>query len=74
MADVAECHDVGENPEGSVFMDDPRQVAVWSFHGYPLEQVLGVRRDENSYEVFVAESVPRADVDRIVGELSSTGP
>ena len=72
-ADVAECHDLGEEPEGSVFTDDPRQVPVWSIRGYPPEQVVGVRRDENSYEVFVAESVPRADVDRIVEELSSPG-
>lgn len=73
VADVAECHDTGESPEGSVFTDDPRQVPVWSFHGYPPRQVVGVRRDENSYEVFFAESVPRGDIELIVDELSNAG-
>lgn len=33
VADEADCHDVGEDAEGSVFPDDPRQVTVWAFDG-----------------------------------------
>jgi len=73
LADRAECHDTGTCPVGSVFPDDPRQVTVWSFDGYPTATVVGVRSYEGSFEVFVADSVPRADRDRILRELTSPG-
>lgn len=68
-ADEADCHDVGPNAEGSVFSEDARQVTVWSFHGFAPARVLGVRFDKESFAVFVAESVPRGDIDAIVRDL-----
>ena len=68
-ADKADCHDVGRDAPGSVFPDDPRQVVVWAFRGYPAEKVLGVRFDATSFAVHVAESVPRAEGNRIFREL-----
>ncbi len=67
---MADCHDVGEGSEGSVFSDNPKQVTVWSFPGYVPEKVLGVRFDRDTFGVYVAESVPRTDMNRIVDELS----
>jgi hypothetical protein len=69
VAEEAACYDVGENPPGSGFLDHPRQVTVWSFPGLAPEEVLGVRVDEETFRVFVVESLPRADADRIVREL-----
>jgi len=68
-ADEAECHDVGQNPPGSVFPDNPRHVTAGSFAGYPTDKVLGVRFDEDSFGVYVADSVPRTESDRIYKEL-----
>lgn len=68
-ADEADCHDVGPNAEGSVFSEDARQVTVWSFRGFAPARVLGVRFDKESFAVFVAESVPRGDIDAIVRDL-----
>ena len=70
-ADEAVCHDVGRNAPGSVFPDDPHQVEVWTFAGYAPDQVLGVRFGPDSFVVFIAESVPRHQGDRILSELSS---
>ena len=69
IADEAACHDVGDDPEGSVFLDHPRQVTVWAFPGFAPEEVVGVRFDEETLRVFVVESFPRADVDNLVEEL-----
>jgi hypothetical protein len=73
-ADWAECWDVGSpgrEPLGSVFPEDPRQVTTWSFEGYSSDQVLGVRNGNNPpFAVFVADSVPRAERERIFRELS----
>ena len=69
VADEAACHDVGDDPEGSVFLDHPRQVTVWAFRGFAPEEVLGVRFDEETFRVFVVEAFPRADVDDLVKEL-----
>lgn len=70
-ADEAVCHDAGRDAPGSVFPDDPHQVAVWTFAGYAPGQVLGVRFGPDSFVVFIAESVPRSQGDRIFGELSA---
>jgi len=70
MADRAECHDNGRYAVGSVFTDDPAQVAVWSFDGYDTELVVGVRSHDGPFEVFVADSVARDDRDRIIENLS----
>ena len=72
VADQAECHDVGtmeEVPAGSVFTDNPKQVTTWSFRGYPPDEVLGVRFDKSSFAVFVADSVPDAEQERIYRDL-----
>lgn len=70
MADEAECHDVGKDAAGSVFPGDPRQLNAWTFEGYPPEQVLGVRFDEHTFAVFVADSLPEGDRDQILRDLS----
>lgn len=69
VADQADCEDVGEDAAGSVFPEHPQQVTTWSFRGYPPEEVLGVRSDKNSLAVFVADSVPDAERERIYREL-----
>lgn len=69
LAELAECHDVAG--EGSVFPEDPQYVGAWSFPGYPTDQVLGVRFDEDSFAVYVADGVPRAESERIFRELDS---
>ncbi len=68
-AEVADCHDVGEHAAGSVFTDDPREVAVWAFEGYRDDEVVGVRTD-GTFAVYVAETVPAKDRDRIFEELA----
>jgi hypothetical protein len=74
VADRADCDDVGEDAAGSVFPDRPQQVSTWSFRGYPPEEVLGVRFDKDSFAVFVADSVPDAERDRILRELDQPSP
>ncbi len=69
--DEADCHDVGRNAPGSVFPDDARQVAAWTFDGYASDQVLGVRFAQDSFTVFVADSVPRDQGERILRQLSA---
>lgn len=68
-ADAAECHDVGEDAAGSVFPEHPRQVTTWTFRGYPPEEVVGVRFDADAFAVYVADSVPSAERERIFREL-----
>jgi len=43
---------------------------VWSLAQYAPEEVLAVRFDEDSFAVFVADSVPRQESERIIRELS----
>ena len=69
-AEAADCHDVGEDSAGSVFPEHPRHVATWSFRGYPPKSVLGVRFDKDSFAVFVADSAPVAERERIFRELA----
>jgi hypothetical protein len=73
-ADAADCHDTGEVPAGSVFPEHPGQVTTWTFRGYPPEKVLGVRFDIDSFAVFVTDSVPRAERERIFRELEKPVP
>jgi Family of unknown function (DUF6281) len=69
-ADEADCHDVGPDPKWSVFPENPRQVEVWSFEGYSPHEVVGVRFDDDSFAVFVAESVQPDRASRVFNELS----
>lgn len=68
-AEAAECHDVGKDPAGSFFPEDPRQVATWTFPGYAPEKVLGVRYDKRSFGIFVADTVSNARAERILRQL-----
>ena len=72
VADKAECHDVGEDAEGPVFGDDPEQVEVSSFEGYSPGEVVGVRFDDQRYEVYFAESLSSMDIERIAEELTGS--
>lgn len=50
--------------------DDTGSVETWTFAGYPPEKVLGTRFEPaDSYAVYVADSVPAAERDRIFEEL-----
>jgi hypothetical protein len=69
VAERANCDDVGEDARGSVFPEHPQQVTTYAFLGYRPEEVVGVRFDKNSFAVFVADSVPDAERERIYGEL-----
>jgi hypothetical protein len=53
-----------------VFSDNPEQVAVWSLPGYSTEEVVAVRFNEDLFTIFVADSLPRGDIDRLVRKLS----
>ena len=72
VADKAECLDVVEDAQGPVFGDDPEQVDVSSFEGYSPDEVVGVRFDDQRYEVYFADSLSSIDIERIAAEL--TGP
>jgi hypothetical protein len=67
----ADCDDIGPSPQGSEFTENSDQVAVWSFHGYSTSDVVAARFNEDSFIIFVADSMPRGEIDRVVGELSS---
>ena len=69
-ADQADCEDTGQDPQGSVFPDDPTQVRTWTFDGYPATQVLGVEYGVDSYGVFIADTVPVDERDSILKDLS----
>lgn len=71
VADRADCDDIGEDAAGSVLPDNPEQVATWSFRGYPPDGVLGIRFDRGTFAVFVADSVPGAERERIFRELGT---
>ena len=72
VAEKAECHDVGEDAEGSVFGDDPPEVKVWSFEGFSPDEIVGVRFDDQQFEVYLADSLAPADIERISEELSDS--
>jgi hypothetical protein len=69
VADLAGCDDAGEGAAGSVFREHPQQVTTWAFRGYSPEAVVGVSFDKNSFAVFVADSVPDAERERIYRDL-----
>jgi hypothetical protein len=67
---AADCDDVGPSPRGSGFTENSQQVAVWSLPGYSTDDVVAARFNEDSFTIFVADSMPRSEIDRVVGELS----
>lgn len=60
-ADDAVCEDVGKDARGPVFPPDPHQVDVWAFDGLDPTMALGVRQEDGSFQVFVAQTVTKAD-------------
>ena len=68
-AERADCDDSGADPGGSSFGDEPDSVTVWSFEGYSPNEVLGVRLDQESYTIFIADSVEDSDRDNLVRKL-----
>jgi hypothetical protein len=71
-AEEADCEDVGPDAAGSVFPESPRHVTTWTFANYPPAKVLGVRSgNKDSFAVFVADSVPPDERDRIYEDLVS---
>ena len=68
-ADRADCEDVGRDARGSVFPEQPEQVAAWRFPTYPPEKVLAVRADRDTFYVFTADSLPDRERDQILRDL-----
>ncbi len=66
----ADCDDLGPSPRGPEFTEDSKQVAVWSLPGYSTDDLVVARFNEDSFTIFVADSMPRSEVDRVIGELS----
>ena len=71
-ADAADCDDRGPSPRGSVFTGHSEQVDVWSLPGYSTDEVVAARFNDDSFTIFVADSMPRGEIDRVVRELSPT--
>lgn len=66
----ADCDDQGPSPRGSEFTEESKQIAVWSLPGYSTDDLVLARFNENSFTIFVADSMPRSEIDRVVSELS----
>lgn len=69
-AERADCEDVGEDARGSVFPAEPEQVRAWTFPGFSPDEVVGVRFDESSLEVFIADTLPDGERERLFEQLS----
>lgn len=67
-AEVARCGDVGEDPVGPYYPEGADVVQVWSLPEYPTSKVIGVR-DGALLQIFVAESVPTNERQRIIADL-----
>ena len=70
-ADRASCDDTSEDARGSYYPEDPEQVEVLTIDGYSSDEVLGVGTPGGQLQVYFAESLSSADIDRISGELGS---
>lgn len=69
-AERADCEDVGEDARGSVFPAEPEQVMAWTFPGFSPDEVVGLRFDESSFEVFIADPLPDGERERLFEQLS----
>ena len=56
-ADLSSCDDMGEDPRGTYFPEDPDHVTAWSFRGQDPGRVLGVRAPGGVRRVLVAENL-----------------
>ena len=74
-AEEADGEDLGSRAAGSVFPVSPRHVTTWTFADYPSPKVLGVRSSSTDlFAIFVADSVPPEERDRIYEDLISGAP
>jgi hypothetical protein len=71
-AEDSECEDVGADPRGVYFPEDPRTVDVWSFDGQDPLEVLGVRESQGRFQVFIARHVSTADAAEILDALGDS--
>jgi hypothetical protein len=72
VREEADCADVGPDAAGSLFPESPRHVTTWTFVNYPPAKVLGIRAGStDSFAVFVADSVPAEERDRIYEDLAT---
>jgi hypothetical protein len=73
QADRSDSDDMGAEARGAYFPTDPDQVDVWSFDGYDPREIIGVRQSDGTFAVFVAETMPEAEVDDVIDVLSGSG-
>lgn len=69
-AERADCEDVGEDATGSVFPEVPDEVRTWTFPGFSADEVVGVRFDASSFEVFIADPLPDGERERLFEQMS----
>lgn len=69
-AEQADCQDVGQDATGSVFPEQPHHVTTWEFPGYSPAKVLGVRYGDDSFGVFLAESLGPDERERVYADLT----
>ena len=70
-AEEADCQDVGQDAAGSVSPEQPHHVTTWEFPGYSPATVLSVRYGEDSFGVFLAESLGPDERERVYADLIS---
>jgi hypothetical protein len=68
--ELAECHDTGPDPDGSVFTGHGAHVVAWTFAGQDPDQVLGIEAPESRWRILIADDVAAGDADRILAELT----
>lgn len=71
--ELAECHDTGPDPDGSVFTGHGERVAAWSFEGQDPDDVLGIRATESRWLILIADDVSPEGVDKILKDLTGHG-
>lgn len=71
-AEGSECEDVGADPRGVYFPEDPRTVDVWSFDGQDPVEVLGVRESQGGFQVFIARHMDTAEAAEILHVLEDS--
>ncbi|WP_341925536.1 DUF6281 family protein [Nocardioides psychrotolerans] len=66
---LSDCDDMGQDPQGAFFPTEPDKVPLVALEGYEPAEVIGVRADDGTVTIYVAESVPDEDRDAILEEL-----
>lgn len=70
-ADAAECDDTGADAQGVFFPQDPQQVDVWSFDGLDPSTVIGVQQSNETFRVFMAETLSQSQAKALSRSLPS---